>query len=707
MRCDPVRWLTVLAVSWVAITPATSAATGQVDPDSSRCTEAAGAIHGDVAIVNVTTTAAAWPGYGTMRASDAIPTFARPVGERYSSVNFVDAAPNPNLAVVPVGADGRVCYDGADAPHDVILDQMAVVHGSAALDMTPRRLLDTRSGERVRAGAPTCVEVGAPFEAGDLAWFNITPLGGDGPGFSALRAAEQAASTVRYSSTNFDQTSGANPNLAPVRVGEELTVCYDASGADHHVAIDLVGRIAGDAVRQVEPTRLLDTRTNAQPVRPGGSVCVDVADAAAGEGDLAIVNITPTQATGGGYGVLRSSASPPTSATALANRYSSVNVRPDVGPDPNLSVVRLGSERRLCYDAEGATHHVVLDLVGALSADSVRSVAPSRRLDTRPTSPACTPPIDSVQASLTSGQVRFLSDDEFQRIVDLTGSARVRHGTPPAITGDAVADDRIRSLAEARGYRQRQDVGSAGLVWVAGYLLDAETADAYRALERSARAAGHTVRIGSAYRSISRQRAIFVGKLRANGVSNESIRAGRADAIIDSILRFSSIPGYSRHHTGTVVDLAGSSGGINAFGRTSAYRWLAADNFAEAKRHGFVPSYPAAAGRQGPEPEPWEFVFVGRDQLLESDRFDDDVEVSVLGDRLTVTGRFAEPQQTFSVHMDDAEQVLAVARCVTAGADGRFVLKVSLDPRRPPGTDVCVVSQRGSVERLLRCLSTG
>ncbi len=39
--------------------------------------------------------------------------------------------------------------------------------------------------------------------------------------------------------------------------------------------------------------------------------------------------------------------------------------------------------------------------------------------------------------------------------------------------------------------------------------------------------------------------------------------------------------------------------------------WLRADDFAVAKRHGFVPSYPRGSAPQGPQPEPWEFVHVG------------------------------------------------------------------------------------------------
>ena len=60
-----------------------------------------------------------------------------------------------------------------------------------------------------------------------------------------------------------------------------------------------------------------------------------------------------------------------------------------------------------------------------------------------------------------------------------------------------------------------------------------------------------------------------------------------------------------------MLDTAHGISGLNAFGDTAAYRWLAEDNFKIARRFGFVPSYPAELPGQGPSPEPWEFIWVG------------------------------------------------------------------------------------------------
>src|SRR5690606_37917633 len=89
--------------------------------------------------------------------------------------------------------------------------------------------------------------------------------------------------------------------------------------------------------------------------------------------------------------------------------------------------------------------------------------------------------------------------------------------------------------------------------------------------------------------------------------TRREMASGAADAAIDSVLRLHSIPGYSRHHTGKTIDLSHAGGANGTFARSAAYRWINADNYAVAKRFGFIPNYPPGAGRQGPEPEPWEF----------------------------------------------------------------------------------------------------
>ena len=180
--------------------------------------------------------------------------------------------------------------------------------------------------------------------------------------------------------------------------------------------------------------------------------------------------------------------------------------------------------------------------------------------------------------------------------------------SPPAIYGHAAADARIRQLATQRGYRL-QSVPSGSLQGVDGQLLSPSAAAAFRRLQAAASANGTPLQINSGYRSIAQQREIF--RRRLGGWSTAQIASGQADGAIESVLAYHSIPGYSKHHTGVTMDISHAGGSNGSFRGSAAYRWISADNFQQAKRLGFIPSYPDGAGAQGPNPEPWEFVYVG------------------------------------------------------------------------------------------------
>ncbi|NIR36644.1 MAG: M15 family metallopeptidase, partial [Actinobacteria bacterium] len=86
---------------------------------------------------------------------------------------------------------------------------------------------------------------------------------------------------------------------------------------------------------------------------------------------------------------------------------------------------------------------------------------------------------------------------------------------------------------------------------------------------------------------------------------------GTSDAGIDATLAQVAPPGYSKHHTGYTIDVRAPDGGGPAFAFTGAYAWLSDDDFAAARAHGWVPSYPDGGVAMGPDPEPWELTWVG------------------------------------------------------------------------------------------------
>jgi LAS superfamily LD-carboxypeptidase LdcB len=130
--------------------------------------------------------------------------------------------------------------------------------------------------------------------------------------------------------------------------------------------------------------------------------------------------------------------------------------------------------------------------------------------------------------------------------------------------------------------------------------MQPQAAEAWTALREEARDAGMGFTVSSAYRSPESQRAQFLSRL--DGTSTEAI---------EEALTWYSIPGTSKHHGGYALDFRYPDGTFGAFRSTPDYAWLAADNFAVPKRHGLIPSYPDDVAAQGPNPEPWEFVWVG------------------------------------------------------------------------------------------------
>jgi D-alanyl-D-alanine carboxypeptidase len=192
------------------------------------------------------------------------------------------------------------------------------------------------------------------------------------------------------------------------------------------------------------------------------------------------------------------------------------------------------------------------------------------------------------------------TDAEFVRLADLAELENlVPPGAPSAITGNEEVDFQIRVLAEARGYVLRP-VPAGPLVEVDGELLQAPVAGAWRALKQEIVNAGYSIRLVSGYRSVASQADVFVA-----GAGGSTLRA------YESRLAWSAPPGYSKHHTGYVIDLALPGESHNSFGRSQVYRWLVADNYDALKGFGFVPSYPPAGPPQGPNPEAWEYTYVG------------------------------------------------------------------------------------------------
>lgn len=216
---------------------------------------------------------------------------------------------------------------------------------------------------------------------------------------------------------------------------------------------------------------------------------------------------------------------------------------------------------------------------------------------------------------------KYFSADEFKQLYDnIVYPNTQRLLQPPEITGNIAADNRIRTIAESRGYTLRSvpiaPIEKTNLPGLIGDdLLQQKAFVDLQELMKAAEADGVPLKLNSGYRSIEMQRELFLGRLHATGASNAQIASGQADNAVVTVLSLAAIPGYSRHHTGYTVDfLCGNA--AQKFETTTCYKWLEQNNYLNAKMHGWIPSYPEGASQQGPEPESWEYVWVSKQALL-------------------------------------------------------------------------------------------
>jgi len=192
---------------------------------------------------------------------------------------------------------------------------------------------------------------------------------------------------------------------------------------------------------------------------------------------------------------------------------------------------------------------------------------------------------------------------------------------PPEITGDTAADARIRKLAEERGYKLTgipfQSLTKASdESYDEDYIMQPLAYESWLQLKAAAEAESIPLEIFSAYRSVEEQRELFLSRLTANGGVVRLIAEGKGDLAVQKTLAMTAIPGYSRHHTGYTIDFrCNDYSGV--FSASICFEWLKKNNYDVAKKYGWIPSYPEGASKQGPEPEEWEYIWVGRQLLYE------------------------------------------------------------------------------------------
>lgn len=184
----------------------------------------------------------------------------------------------------------------------------------------------------------------------------------------------------------------------------------------------------------------------------------------------------------------------------------------------------------------------------------------------------------------------------------------------PEITGDADADAHIRALAEARGYTRHR----LATQWadIQGFSLQTPAAEAWTNLQTAAEQDGIYLQLVAGFRTYDIAQSMFTTALAKRDVPINQITSGDYDSAINAVLSNNAPPGYSRHQNGYVIDISCGNTPDQMFGGTPCFQWLSDNNYWHTKDNGWIPSYPPDGPPQGPNPEPWEYIWVGRDTLL-------------------------------------------------------------------------------------------
>jgi len=260
--------------------------------------------------------------------------------------------------------------------------------------VTPTRVLDTRTPPAtvLRQSSPVPLKVAGvtvasttiPADAVAVV-ANVTVTEPTGAAFLTV----YPGGTNRPDASNLNFVPGQTvPNLVLAKVGlNGQIMLYDSFGSTH-VIVDVVGYYTasvGSAFTSVAPARFLDTRSGA----PVGTtpVPLKVAGRTVGsttvppDATAVVANVTATESTASSF---------VTVYPAGIDRPTASNLNVVAGQTvPNLVVVKVGAGGNIMLFNSFGTAHVIVDIVGyygPTSTSRLTSVAPSRILDTRPSS---------------------------------------------------------------------------------------------------------------------------------------------------------------------------------------------------------------------------------------------------------------------------------------------------------------------------------
>jgi LAS superfamily LD-carboxypeptidase LdcB len=218
------------------------------------------------------------------------------------------------------------------------------------------------------------------------------------------------------------------------------------------------------------------------------------------------------------------------------------------------------------------------------------------------------------------GELKAFSATDFLAVSDEAITLKEKAISTTLLSTEA--DKVIYDFAFKRGYKFRKNANLKDLTGTSDKDLDLNANNSLRDMIQAGAKDGYNFILESGYRNESLQKTIFTSRLQEECIKtigrqcgSLEITTGQGDRAIEEVLKTSSVPGTSKHHTGLTVDLSEYKVVLTGFINTRSYQWLSQDNFFNAKRFGYVPSYPVGGTNMGPNPEPWEYIYVGIDML--------------------------------------------------------------------------------------------
>lgn len=229
---------------------------------------------------------------------------------------------------------------------------------------------------------------------------------------------------------------------------------------------------------------------------------------------------------------------------------------------------------------------------------------------------------NSIEVPKKSDQLKIFTGEQFKDLYNSIAYPNTEYiNDDTVITGDANVDEHIQKLAEAKGYKRRSAPVSDAFITVEKDLkLQQKAYQPWLDLVAAAQKDNLKLNLVDAYRSSADARNLFLSRLNSYNINTSQIASGIYDSQINNLLKTTAIPGYSRHHTGYTVDIGCNDQSEAVFKYTPCFEWLSADNYKNAKTYGWIPSYPDGAGQQGPDPEPWEYVWVSVNSTFENQK---------------------------------------------------------------------------------------